>query len=455
MVGKAHPTGEGDLVLIMNSSPNRVVITGMGLVSPLGSSKEELWDGLAAGRIAIGPVTMTPEGVLPVKFAAEAQQFSGEIENFGPLDKEQKKAIRKGTKMMCRECQMGVAAAQIALADARFVPGTLNSERTGVSYGSDYMISLPDDFTDGIKQCIDGDRRFHFEKWGTEGLDKMNPLWLLKYLPNMPASHIGIYNDLQGPSNSVTIREASANIALGEAYQIILRGSAEAMLAGCTGTRLNPSKVMQVSMQEELASPGVEPMKASRPFDLHRTGMVLGEGAGAVILENLAAAEARGAAIYGEIIAAASSCVAGRRQIAHRRQAVENVLKSLLAAAAMKPEDVGHINAHGLGTRSCDVEEAQAIAAIFGGRKKPVPVVAIKSAIGNIGAAGGVVEMIASLMAMKHGHLFAALNHETPDPECPVMLPTNGSSEAGSTFINLSVTPQGQASGILVRRFEG
>ncbi len=356
---------------------------------------------------------------------------------------------------MCRECQMGVAAAQLALADAGLAQGKFNPQRTGVSFGSDYMISLPDDFAAGIKQCTDGDRRFHFEKWGTEGIEKMSPLWLLKYLPNMPASHIAMYNDLEGPSNSVTIREASANIALGEAFQTILRGSAEAMLAGCTGTRLNPSKVMHVALQEELAAHDVEPRQASRPFDLHRTGMVLGEGAGAVIFENAATAQARGAAIHGEIIAAASSCVAGRRQLANRRQALENVLKSLLAAAGMKPEDVGHVNAHGLGTRSCDVEEARAIHAIFGGRAKPIPVVAIKSSIGNIGAAGGAVEMIASLMAMKHGRLFVALNHETPDPECPVFLPSDGSVEAGSTFINLSVTPQGQASGILVRRFEG
>jgi 3-oxoacyl-[acyl-carrier-protein] synthase II len=441
------------MVMLMDSPPKRVVITGMGLVSPLGSSKHELWDGLASGCTGIGPLTMTPADVLPLKFAAEARQFTGDIENFGPLEKEQKKAIRKGMKMMCRECQMGVAAAQIALADAGFTPETFNPERTGVSYGSDYMISVPDDFTEGIRQCTDGDRRFHFEKWGTEGLKKMNPLWLLKYLPNMPASHIGIYNDLQGPSNSVTSREASSNLAVGEAFQIVLRGGAEAMLAGCTGTRLNPSKVVHVALQEELAAADAEPSKASRPFDRHRTGMVLGEGAGAAILENLAVAQARGAAIYGEILAAASSCVAGRRQLANRRQAVENVLKSLLAAAGMKPEDVGHVNAHGLGTQSCDLEEAQALQAIFGGRAKPVPVVAVKSAIGNIGAAGGAVELIASLMALKHGHLFAALNYDTPDPECPVFLPAHDSVEAGSSFINLSITPQGQASGLLVRKF--
>lgn len=439
----------------MNSSPNRVVITGIGLISPLGSSKEELWEGLVAGRSAIGPITMSPEGVLPLKFAAEAKQFTGDIENFGPLDKEQKKAIRKNAKVMCRESQMAVAAAQITLADAGLAEGKFNPERTGVSFGSDYMISLPDDFVEGIHQCTDGDRKFHFEKWGTDGLKQMSPLWLLKYLPNMPASHIAMYNDLQGPSNSVTIREASSNIATGEAYQTILRGSADIMLAGCTGTRLNPSKVMHVALQEELACTDLDPQKASRPFDANRTGMVLGEGAGAVILESLPAAQARGAAIFGEVIAASSSCVAGRRQIANRRQAVENVLKSLLAASGLKPEEIGHINAHGLGTRTCDAEEAQAIQAIFGGRAKPVPVVAVKSSIGNIGAAGGIVEMIASLMAMKHGHLFPALNYETPDPNCPVFLPFDSSVEAGSTFINLSVTPQGQSSGVLVRKFEG
>jgi 3-oxoacyl-[acyl-carrier-protein] synthase II len=424
----------------------------MGLVSPLGNSKEAMWDNLAASRTGIGPITMTAEGVLPLKFAAEAKEFTGEIDNFGPLDKEQKKAIRKGTKMMCRESQMAVASAQIALGDAGLTSPKYDPLRFGVSFGSDYMISLPEDFAEGIHQCTDGDRRFHFERWGTEGLGKMNPLWLLKYLPNMPASHICIYNDLRGPSNSVTVREASSNVAIGEAYQIISRGSADAMLAGCTGTRLNPSKVMHIALQEELASPEVEPAKASRPFDLNRTGMVLGEGAGAVILESLSAAQARGAAIFGEILAAASSCVAGRRQLANRRQAVENVLKSLLGASGLKPEEIGHVNAHGLGTRSCDLEEAQAIAAVFGERK--VPVVAMKSYCGNIGAAGGVVEMIASLMALKAGNLFAALNHETPDPECPISMPSNGSTASGSTFINLSVTPQGQASGILVRRFE-
>ena len=196
----------------------------------------------------------------------------------------------------------------------------------------------------------------------------MSPLWLLKYLPNMPASHLAIYNDLRGPNNSLTLREAAANVALGEAFQIILRGSADAMLAGATGTRLHCMKIVHSLQQEELACGDGDPARVSRPFDRDRTGMVLGEGAGAVMLEELGQAQARGATIYGEVLAAASSSVVARKLIARRQQAITNVLRAVLAAGQATPEQVGHLHAHGLSTRSCDVEEARAIHGVFGGR---------------------------------------------------------------------------------------
>ncbi|HEY4761242.1 MAG TPA: beta-ketoacyl-[acyl-carrier-protein] synthase family protein [Thermoguttaceae bacterium] len=439
----------------MCSSPRRVVITGMGLVCPLGSTKEALWEGLASGQSAVGTLTAVSPLGLPIKFAAETRQFQGEIDDFGPLDKEQKKAIRKGSKLMCRECQMGVAAAQLALSDARLTIGNANPDRTGISFGSDYMLSPPEEFIEGIKQCLDEEGRFQFSRWGSEGLPKMSPLWLLKYLPNMPASHIAIYNDLRGPNNSLTLREASANIAVGEAFQIILRGSADAMLCGSTGTRLHSMKTIHVIQQEELASLDVEPARACRPFDLHRTGMVLGEGAGAIMIEELSTAQARGATIYGEVLAAASSSVVQPSLLARREQALSNVMHNVLKAADIKPDEVGHIHAHGLSTRTCDIEEARAINQVFGARTKSVPVVAAKSYFGNLGAGGAMVELIASIMAMHHGRLFPILNYETPDPECPVTAVTNGAIEAGKSFINLSVTPQGQASAVLIGRFDG
>lgn len=435
----------------MTSTQRRVVITGVGVICPLGIGKDALWDALAEGRSGVAPLRSVPTESFPMHFGAEARAFEGKIDDFAPLDKEQTKAIRKQIKVMCRECQMGVAAAQHAMRDAGLVPGSFDPRRTGISFGSDYMLTLPEEFLEGVRQCLNERGEFEFSRWATEGLPKLAPLWLLKYLPNMPASHLAIFNDLQGPNNSITLREASANVAVGEAFQIILRGSADAIVAGATGTRIHPMKMVHATQQEELADGRFEPHRASRPFDRDRCGMVLGEGAGAVVLEELAHAQARGAALHGEVVAAASSSAAGRHLIAHRDRALENVLRSLLSAAGLRPDDVGHVHAHGLSTRTCDVDEARAIRAVFGGRSKPVRVTAAKSYFGNLGAGSGMVELAASLLAMARGRLFRVLNYETPDPECPLEVVCEDGVPPGDQFVNVNVTPQGQASGVVVR----
>ncbi len=437
----------------MTSTPRRVVITGIGVVCPLGSTKEALWEGLSQGQSGVRSLSLGPAEGLPVRFGAEARQFTGEIDDFGPLDKEQKKAIRKGLKVMCRECQMGVAAAQWALSDAGLKLGSADPDRTGISFGADYMLSVPEEFSEGIVQCLDKHGQFQFARWGAEGMAKMSPLWLLKYLPNMPASHLAIYNDFRGPNNSLTMREAAANAAMGEAYQIIFRGSAERMLVGATGTRLHPMKTIHAVQQEEVFLGDGDPGAASRPFDRDRRGMVLGEGAGAVVLEELASAQARGATIYGEVLGAATSSAAGLRLVAQRGRAMQNVLQAVLRDAGVNADDVGHLHAHGLSTRTCDVEEAAAIREVFAARRTPLPVAAAKSYFGNLGAGSGMVELIASLLAMRHDRLFPILNYTTPDPECPVAAVRNGDARPGASFINLSVTPQGQAAAVMVRRF--
>jgi 3-oxoacyl-[acyl-carrier-protein] synthase II len=437
----------------MTLAARRVVVTGLGAICPLGSSKEALWEGLSQGRSGVGLLSEEPNNGAPIRVGAPSRQFTGEIDDFGPLEKEAKKAIRKGLKVMCRECQMGVAVAQLALADAGLKPGTTDPERSGISFGADYMLSVPEEFSEGIVQCLDQQGRFQFSRWGMEGMTKMSPLWLLKYLPNMPASHLAIYNDFRGPNNSLTLREASANAALGEAYQIILRGDAELMLVGATGTRLHTMKILHAVEQEEVFL-GDEPATASRPFDRDRSGMVLGEGAGAIVLEELATAQARGATIYGEVIGAATSSVAGPRLVARRDRAMANVLQSVLRSTGQKADDVGHLHAHGLSTRTSDADEARAIQEVFGGRATPLPVVAAKSYFGNLGAGSGLVELIASLLAMQHDQLFPILNYATPDPECPIAAVRNGDARPGPTFINLNVTPQGQASAAILRRFQ-
>src|SRR5262245_1496176 len=377
----------------------RVVITGIGLVSPLGNSPDKMWEALAAGTSGVRELTSIPVEAFPTKFGAEARDFTGSIEDFGPLDKAMSRNIKKNLKVMCREMQLGIAAAQLALTDCKLPLSSVDLDRVGCVYGSDYMLTLPQEFTGGMRNCLDERGKFDFGNWAEKGLPSVEPLWLLKYLPNLPASHIAIFNDLRGPNNSLTMREASSNLALAEAYCTVERGHADAVLAGATGTKVHPARTIHVVTQEEVAVRDGAPEKLSRPFDLHRAGAVLGEGAAALMLEELEYARARGAKILGEVIGFASSAVSDPRCVGQYKTAFRNVLKQSLSSSRVKPDDVGHVNSHGLSTRRSDAEEAQAIAEVFAGRSSSVPVVAAKSYFGNLGAASGLVELIASLLS--------------------------------------------------------
>src|SRR5688572_5871084 len=243
----------------------RVVITGLGVVSPLGNSPEKLWQALAAGESGVRELTTVPVEALPTRYGAEARDFTGSIEDFGPLDKAMSRTIKKGLKVMCREMQMGIAVAQLALSHAGVKLAQANLDRFGIVYGSDYMLTVPQEFTSGIRNCLE-EGKFDFRHWGQKGLTSVEPLWLLKYLPNLPAAHIAIFNDLRGPSNSLTVREASSNLAIAEAYMTIVRGHADAMIAGATGTKVHPARTLHVVTQEEIATGDGDPAALSRPF---------------------------------------------------------------------------------------------------------------------------------------------------------------------------------------------
>jgi len=426
----------------------------MSVISPLGNTKDELWEALSAGRSGVGPLTVIPSGAFPVAVAAEIPEFQGKIADFGPLEIEQKKAIRKGLKVMCRECQMAVAAAQGALHDAGVLPGSFDPSRTGIDFGSDYMLTLPEEFTEGILQCLGNGGQFDFSRWALEGMPKMSPLWLLKYLPNMPASHIAIYNDLRGPSNSLTLREASGHLALGEASVTIQRGAADVMVVGATGTRVHPMKTVHALQSEQVALGDAfgdsDPTRWSRPFDRTRKGMVLGEGAAVLILEELEHARARGATIYGEILghAARSAGIAGG--VGLKRRALALAMQRALAMASVSSTDLSHIHAHGLGTVVGDREEAAALHDVLGPAVETIPTLSAKSHFGNLGAGSGLVECVASLLATRHGELFPLLNFKEPDPECRIR-PARRGDPAGRVFMSSAVTPQGQAGSVVIR----
>lgn len=432
-----------------SAGARRIVVTGIGVNSPIGIGTAAFWDSLAAGRSGIRRVTTFEYVASPDCVGADIPDFNDET-----AKKEYLKGQRKSLKVMCREIQLGVASALLALSDSRLDPESVDHERFGVDFGANLMFSPPQVLVDPCRECLDpGDAEaaFHFERWGRGGLPKMEPLWLLRYLPNMPACHIGIAADARGPSNSLTLDEASGNLSIGEAFRVLRRGHADVMIAGTTGTRLHPMKTIHAALWDDLAHGSGPPETWARPFDRDRTGQVVGEGACSFILESEEGARARGATIYGTILGAGSSCVADRAGRPDIRQALAQAMRSALRDAGVSPDDVGHVNAHGLGTPAGDVAEAQALADVFGARSSRVPVIALKSYFGNPGASCGTLELAGSLLALRHDLLPVTLNYETPDPECPLDV-VHGTPRpvANKVLINVNVTRMGQASALVV-----
>lgn len=436
-------------------SPRRVVITGVGLISPLGSSAVGFSQALAEGRSGVVRNEPLLGAELPMRVAGLAPQFTGAIGDFGNLEGPKKKAIRKGLKLMCRETKMAVAAAQLAIADAGFTGDmTPDPETSGVVLGSDYMLTMPKDYEAAVAKCAE-DGSFDFSRWGGDGLGDMNPLWMLLYLPNMPASHIAIYNDLRGPNNSLTMREASGLMAMGEALRIVARGHADRMIAGATGTRVLPMQAIHAMQTESMASDCEDPATACRPFDRQRTGMVAGEGSGMVMLESLESAQQRGAKIYGEVLGFGASQVTDTELRGKNDIALANAMQAALGDAGREASSIGHINAHGLASQQADVDEAKAIAKVFGDVGSQPPVIAPKANFGNLGAGSGMVELIASLLAFDGdsalaGALPRLINYTEPDPECPVNAVSEAGSSPGESFVSVNTTPQGQAAAVCV-----
>jgi 3-oxoacyl-[acyl-carrier-protein] synthase II len=431
------------------TSTREVVITGIGIVSPIGIGVDPFWANLNAGRSGVHHCKLFPVTASPDAVGGEVSDFTEESAKKGLL-----KDQRKNLKAMCREIQMGVASASLALQHGGVDMGKIDHERLGVEFGANLMLSAPDILEFSCLSCCEpeGSTHFEFNKWGNVGLPKMEPLWLLRYLPNMPACHISISADARGPSNSLTMDDASANSVLGEARRVLLRGHADIIIAGTTGTTLHPIKTLHLGLFHDLAATPAEPEKRCRPFELNRSGRVVGEGACTLILEDRDHATKRGARIWGRLLGAGSSCVLSPEGVVGTRAALVNAMRLALRDAGLQPNQIGHINAHGLGTKQVDIEESKAILDVFGddlGRK--IPVTALKSVLGNSGAGSGMMELAGSLLGLVHCVIPVTLNYDTPDPECPLNivhgkpLPTSN-----KIVLKINVTRMGQASASIV-----
>ncbi len=432
-------------------SNRRVVITGLGLITPIGVGVDSYWSNLSAGRSGLAPAQLPQHAGLPTpdQVVGEASEFTEKL-----AKKQQLKILRKSVKVMCREIQLGAASALDAVVHAGLDLDSIDHKRLGVSFGANLMSSEPEVLKDGARESAvieDGEVVFKEETWGDKGFHKMQPLWLLRYLPNMPACHIGIALDARGPNNSITLDEASGNMAISEAMSIIQRDRADMMVAGTTGTRVHPVKTSHAVLWDEMAASPADPAERVRPFELNRQGEVVAEGSGSFLLEELSHAEARGAKIYGEVLATAGTCVLAKDGTPNGRQALVNAMKNALDRAGLSPADIGHINAHGCGSKKVDVTEAAAIHEVFGDLGSKVPVTAMKSYFGNAGSGCGPMEMAASLLGLSEGHVPMTRSYETPDPACNLNV-VSGEPLAtdNKIFLKINVTRMGQASAAVV-----
>ncbi len=425
----------------------RIAITGLGMVSACGIGAEEFLENILQGKSGIGPIDLFPGDAPPGHIGGQCREF-----NDSTVKKKYLKPQRKSIKVMCRDIQLGVASANLAMEHSGLELDEQQRARLGVEFGADLMLSPPDviakaTFESRNEQGVPTDTI-----WGEKGIAQMEPLWLLKYLPNMPSCHISIHADARGPSNSLTLEETTGNMSIGESLRIIRRGQADAMISGTTGTRLHIIKSINFTSLKELADPeGLEPSEVLRPFDSNRRGEVVGEGACAIILEREELAAKRDANVFGWILSVGSSCVRTPSEGGNPRLALVNAIKMALKHAGVNLDQIGHINAHGCGAKDLDAAEAAAIHEVFGSLASEIPVTALKPYFGNCGAGSGSLELAGSLLAMKQGLVPQTLNYETPDPECELNIVRGEPQKVDRKhFLKLSISRSGRASAIVV-----
>ncbi len=388
----------------------RVVITGLGVISPIGIGKVDFWNSLKSARSGVDFLNSMPTHSLPSKFAAE-------VKNFNPVDYLYNK---KFLKVMSRDIQLGVCAASIAMKDSGILPGTVDPQRMGVEFGAGRISSTPDELVGAASHGSDPDDEEMFTRWGEDRMGRICPLWLLKQLPNMPACHVAIEHNAQGPNNTITSRESSALLALAEAMRTIERRAADVMIVGACSSMTDPLDIARLNLFESLSRRDGDPLRACRPFDRQRDGTVVGEGAAVFVLEEYEHARARGADIYAELLGVGAGCDGFNSETTGAGTGLMRAMNAAMRRSNVRPDEIGHINAHGKSTQPDDLVEARAYHQSLGMAVEKIPVTALSSYFGTFDAGTGAVELAGSLMALRHGELPVTLNYEYPDPGCPL-----------------------------------
>jgi 3-oxoacyl-[acyl-carrier-protein] synthase II len=404
----------------------RIVITGFGVVSPLGCSLEAFWQGTKDGNNGIGPITLFDATGFPVKLAGEVKAFDPTM--FMP----RKRAGRAG-----RCSQFAIAAAKMAVSHASLALAEEKPERVGIVIG-----------TSGMPELL-GEQANIIEK---NGPNRVDPLVVSKYRASMVPAHVGLEIGAKGINTSLNSACNSGNDALGYALNMLRLGYADIILAGGAGANVTPLAIAATSRIGALSLES-DPQKASRPFDLNRSGFIYGEGAGMLVLETLEHAAHRKARILAELASAGWSFDAVSETFPEIEQRA-NAMAVALENANVSPGEVDYINAHGTGTKLNDTVETEAIKKVFGKHAYEIPISSNKSMIGHLGCASGAVEAISSVMSILENMVPPTINYETPDPECDLDYVPNISKQCK---VDIALTNSfglgGQNCSLVIRRY--
>lgn len=430
----------------------KVVVTGLGAVSPLGLGVDELWQGLLDGKCGIDTIkSFDPSGF--------TCKLAGEVEDFN-IKKHVPKSFRKSTKLMCRDIELAVMAANEAFESSGIVTKakdpdntTVEPTRIAVNFGSNVICCDLEEIAPSISKSSENGK-FDVKKWGTDGLQSLTPLWLLKYLPNMLACHVGIIHDIRGPSNSITCGEAGAHIALAEAAQVIARDDADVALAGGGESKVNALMILRQCLNERATTENNDnPETACRPFDADAKGSVFGEGAGMLVLEEKEYAEKRGAKILAELAGFGES-----NNINNALNRLEPEAKGTQIAIEMAMEDAGItagdidlIIPHGTGIPHDDLAEATAIRNALGDAGADAIVLPTKSMLSNTSAAAGALDVITAIKIMQTSTIPAAKNCENKAAGCHLNISQCQQQKQIRYALCTSYTYGGQTAAVIIK----
>src|SRR3954451_14759408 len=425
----------------------RIVVTGMGMVSPVGRDLETSWSSLQEGRSGVGTISLLDAETSPTRIAAEARNFrlSDYIEDAGRWEEH------------CRNSQFAIAAARMAIDHSGLEAyDDLDRTRFGIYLGSGEGQQDFPRFVDLVNRTSQ-DGKVDTSTFTRLGLRNLHPIHEAEQEAGTPAGHLASLFGARGPNCNCLTACAASSQAIGEPFEMLRRGEADVMLSGGTHSMIHPFGVTGFNLLTALSTRNDEPTRASRPFDRDRDGFILGEGAGMLVLEELEPARRRGATIHGEVIGYGSTADAFRITDSHDEGGgAIACIREALADAQVTPEDVDYINAHGTSTSVNDSIETLAIKRTFGDEAYKVPGSSTKSMMGHLIAAGGSVEAIVCLLAIRDGVVPPTINLDHPGPDCDLdYIPHVARRKRAAVALSNTSSFGGQNIVLILRRFDG